>query len=89
MPVSELLWSGLELMIMGMGVVFILLGLLVFTVHGVSRLIQRFEANQPQPQPSPGAGPAPSTSTAQGNTELMAVISTAVHRFRSRRHTPR
>ncbi|RCX24793.1 OadG family protein [Thioalbus denitrificans] len=87
MPVSELLWSGLELMIMGMGVVFILLGLLVFTVHGVSRLIQRFEARQPQP--SPGAGPAPSASTAQGNTELMAVISTAVHRFRSRRHTPR
>lgn len=85
MPVSELLWSGLELMIMGMGVVFILLGLLVFTVHGVSRLIQRFEANQPQP--SPGVGPAP--SAAQGNTELMAVISTAVHRFRSRRHTPR
>ncbi|MDD3449359.1 MAG: OadG family protein [Gammaproteobacteria bacterium] len=87
MPVSELLWSGLELMIMGMGVVFVLLGLLVFTVHGVSRLIQWFEARRPQP--ATGAGTALSAPPAQGDAELMAVISAAVHRFRSRRHTPR
>jgi oxaloacetate decarboxylase gamma subunit len=58
MPVSGLLSAGLELMLMGMGVVFLLLTLLVYTLTYVSRFIQRTQVEPPTPELATPA-PAP------------------------------
>lgn len=80
MPVSEALTMGLELMLMGMGVVFLLLGLLVFTVQGVSRLVRLLEGAPARPASSAVLA----TTPPPGQDELVAVISAAVQRYRSR-----
>nr|VFK22264.1 MAG: oxaloacetate decarboxylase, gamma subunit [Candidatus Kentron sp. MB]VFK32657.1 MAG: oxaloacetate decarboxylase, gamma subunit [Candidatus Kentron sp. MB]VFK76016.1 MAG: oxaloacetate decarboxylase, gamma subunit [Candidatus Kentron sp. MB] len=76
MTVNELLGTGLNLMMMGMGVVFVLLGLLVVTVGGMSRLAHKL-AGEPLP-PEPPA--APPTGTA--DQQVLSVISAAIHKYR-------
>lgn len=82
---QELLQDGLALMALGMGVVFVFLTILVISVTLMSRLIGRF-------QPTPAAAEAGKKSlqpagSATQNDEVLAVISAAVHRYRSeRRH---
>ena len=78
---SNLLWEGVNLMVIGMGAVFVFLVLLVFATSVMSSLISRF---LPEPQ-------IPSTPTATGQQptqandgQLMAVIAAAIHRHRSR-----
>ncbi len=94
MPVSGLLSAGLELMLMGMGVVFLLLPLLVFTLTYASRFIQRIQEKSQAAEP---ATPAPLASQpasvvappalAQAGTDqdLVAVISAAIYRYRATR----
>ncbi|MBF0368358.1 MAG: OadG family protein [Magnetococcales bacterium] len=77
MPVSELIVSGFELMILGMGTVFAFLALLVVIVGQMSKFSQWVESKLPQP---PTARPAPAV---QGQ-EHLAVIAAAVHRYRTR-----
>lgn len=79
----ELLQDGLALMALGMGVVFVFLTILVISVTLMSRLIGRF-------QPVPAAvetskKPSPSQPPGAQSDEVMAVISAAVHRYRSNR----
>lgn len=77
---NNLLWEGVNLMMIGMGAVFVFLVLLVFATSIMSSLISRF---LPEPQ-------IPSTPTATGQPpqandgQLMAVIAAAIHRHRSR-----
>jgi len=80
---QELLQDGLALMALGMGVVFVFLTLLVISVILMSKLIGRF---QPVPVPVEAgrkSPPPPAASTEKD--EIMAVISAAVHRYRSTR----
>ncbi len=82
---QELLQDGLALMALGMSVVFVFLTILVISVTLMSKLIGRF---QPVPAASETGkkSPTPSVSSAQDD-EVVAVISAAVHRYRSsRRH---
>lgn len=77
----ELLQDGLALMALGMGVVFVFLTILVISVTVMSKLIGRF-------QPAPvvavaGKKSSPSHASSAQNDEVMAVISAAVHRYRS------
>jgi len=73
---NELLAEGLQLMGVGMGVVFLFLGLLVAVISLVSRLIQNFEAK--------AAGAA---ASATGNDEdLIEVVTEAVKRYRADHH---
>lgn len=73
MPINELLGEGLQLMLLGMGVVFLFLGLLVGVVTLISRIIQNIESKIEDP-----AGTAISPED-----ELLEVITTAVQRYRS------
>ena len=68
---NELLAEGLQLMGVGMGVVFLFLGLLVAVISLVSRLIQSFEQQ--------AASPAP----AHHDDDLIEVVSEAVKRYRA------
>jgi len=70
---NELMQQGLQLMVLGMGTVFLFLGLLIGVINAVSRIIQKFETVSPE---------AEHTSTAN-NQDLIEVISEAVKSYRS------
>ena len=79
---NHLLSEGLSLMLVGMGAVFVFLTLLVFATTFMSKLVARFA-----PTPSPVPVPAPSAtppSTSEDNQQLLAVITAAIHKHRSR-----
>ena len=74
-PMTELLLSGLKLMLIGMGIVFLFLALLVWIINVTARLVNTFQPVQEE------------TSAAKGGVEtdeaeLVAVISAAVRRSR-------
>ena len=73
MSIHELIGEGLQLMVLGMGVVFLFLGLLVGVITLISRIIQNFEARNPQP----------ADALISPEDELLEVISGAVQRYRS------
>ncbi|AJY52040.1 MULTISPECIES: OadG family transporter subunit [Halomonadaceae] len=79
----ELLQDGLALMALGMGVVFVFLTILVISVTLMSKLIDRF---QPAPIAVDASKKSPSSpAPVSQNDEMLAVISAAVHRYRSTR----
>ena len=74
---TELMSKGIELMIVGMGVVFLFLTMLVLAINLMSSLIQRFFPEAPNL-----AGPA--TSSVSGiDKNIIAAITAAVHQHRS------
>lgn len=75
---AQLLAEGVNLMLLGMLVVFVLLGVLVFVVGGMSRLARKLEG-EPEPVELP---PEPAIKP---DEELTSVISAAVHRYRRSR----
>ena len=79
---NELLSEAFNLMLAGMGFVFVFLTVLVFVTGYMSKLVNRFAPPVPEPSAAPAkAAPAPS---AMDDAELMAVISAAIKKYRSR-----
>ncbi len=77
MAVSDLLMQGVNLMLLGMGMVFTFLAILVVALNGMSRLAASITG--------PEAPTATSTGTSgESDAELIAVISAAINRFRNR-----
>ena len=75
---SELLMSGVELMVVGMGIVFLFLAMLVVAVNSMSALVERF-----LPAPLPVASPvATVTKSTVTDSSIVAAISSAVHQYR-------
>ena len=75
---DDLLQQGVELMLYGMGTVFTFLALLIIATTVMSAVLQRFA--KPEPVASPAAKPA----TTAKDDQLVAVISAAIHKYRSR-----
>jgi oxaloacetate decarboxylase gamma subunit len=76
MPITNLLMTGVELMLLGMGIVFSFLILLVLTLKVMSQLVGRFHSPEVPPK----------VSAAQPNvadTRLIAVLTAAVARYRA------
>ncbi|WP_372747251.1 OadG family protein [Litorivivens sp.] len=69
---TSLLAGGLELMVFGMGTVFVFLTVLVLVTATMSRLVQHFSPEQAPPN-TPSPEPSP---------ETLAVISAAIHKHR-------
>ncbi len=77
MAVTELLLSGLNLMLLGMGIVFSFLTVLVLAMSGMSWLAQRLEVTE--------SVTAPTSSRADsGSDELVAVVTAAINRYRAK-----
>lgn len=79
MPIADLMMTGLQLMLLGMGIVFGFLILLVFTLKLMSWLAGRFPTTE-----APASVPAPAQPAA-ADTPLIAVISAAIARYRADR----
>lgn len=82
MPVSDLLMQGVNLMLLGMGSVFVFLSVLVITMYGMSSLAQYLTKDEIHQGATP---PAAAPKAVEGDSELIAVISAAISRFRSSR----
>jgi oxaloacetate decarboxylase gamma subunit len=76
-----LLSTGVQLMLVGMGVVFSFLVLLVFTIKFVAMLLSKFAPEQLILTPEVHHPVA-----VNNTTEVTAAISVAVHRYRKNRH---
>ncbi len=77
MAVSDLLLQGVNLMFLGMGIVFTFLAILVVALTGMSRLAASLSG--PEAPPTAASG-----GTGTDDTELIAVITAAINRFRSK-----
>ncbi|MGD8908503.1 MAG: OadG family transporter subunit [Chromatiales bacterium] len=83
MPISEMLMSGVKLMAVGMGIVFVFLLALVFVMKGMSRLAMSIAERQAGAQALtyPPAGATQGEDNVRG--DLIAAISAAVSRYRA------
>ncbi len=86
MPVSALLMEGVWLMLLGMGIVFTFLIILVFALYGMSRLAAAIERRRGAVPLSAATEGAPHLVDQAADDELAAVIGAAVARYRSTRH---
>ncbi len=76
---GELLLSGVKLMLIGMGIVYLFLALLVWVIGINAKLIQRFSPVPPS-QLHPPAPTALSVANADSyEDDIVAVISAAIH----------
>jgi oxaloacetate decarboxylase (Na+ extruding) subunit gamma len=75
---GELISEGLNLMLLGMGTVFVFLTILVFVTSIMSALVQKYGAVQPTDLNDPGAAGQLDEAT------LFAVITAAIHAHRSK-----
>lgn len=78
MTTSALLQQGLQLMVLGMGSVFVFLVLLIVSMLLTARLVRAIESRH-QPEVVSDAASSPSTAT---NSEVVAAISAALQRYR-------
>lgn len=78
---AELIGSGVELMLIGMGIVFLFLAMLVIAINLMSALVQRFF---PEPPVTPVTLPMPTANTGNMDKNIVAAISVAVHQYRNK-----
>lgn len=76
---TELMMSGIELMVVGMGIVFLFLAMLVLAMNLMSALVQRYFPDAP-----PAANPMRPVASTGTDASVIAAISAAVHQYRSR-----
>jgi len=76
---NNLVLQGVELMLLGMGIVFSFLTILVFTLRGMSWLADRLDSGVA----AESAAAAP--INVSDNRQLVAVIAAAVARYRAQR----
>ncbi|OUS30898.1 hypothetical protein A9Q99_05145 [Gammaproteobacteria bacterium 45_16_T64] len=82
---NQLMWEGINLMMLGMGAVFVFLTLLVFTTTLMSKLVNKYAPPVPAPAEQPAASVnQPNEPNQVSDGQLLAVISAAIHRHRSR-----
>ncbi len=76
---NEMMSAGLELMLIGMGIVFAFLALLVVMVNIMTKVLRRFFS-------APSAPDMPLASASAGHTDagVIAAISAAVHQYRNK-----
>ena len=80
---ETLLQQGIELMVFGMGTVFVFLVVLIGVTNAMSAIVQRFFPEIP-PSLEPDRAVANAAADPQQDEQLIAVISAAVHKYRSR-----
>jgi oxaloacetate decarboxylase gamma subunit len=72
--------QGIELMLFGMGTVYVFLALLVVA----TQILSAFFKHYVKPEPQPVMPPAGKKNALANDDQLVAVISAAIHKYRSR-----
>jgi oxaloacetate decarboxylase gamma subunit len=85
MTPSELLLEGVELMLFGLGTVFLFLILLVLIIRVMSWVIERFAAKTPVPVSSASPSFAAKAAADNPSADVLAAIQSAIHQHRARR----
>ena len=80
---ESLMQQGVELMLYGMGTVFVFLTLLVILTTAMSALLSRFVKPE-LAVARRSAGPDAGAAVATDDKQLIAAISAAIHKHRSR-----
>ena len=81
MTTVDLIINGFNLMFLGMGIVFVFLVVLVFSMIGVSRLAANVDGQAETP--STNISTTANLASSEGSrAELVAVISAAIRRYR-------
>lgn len=73
---TELMSSGIELMLVGMGIVYLFLAVLVITINLMSSLVQRFFPEEP---------PAVKIASDGLDKRTIAAVGTAIHHYRNKK----
>lgn len=76
---NEMMSSGIDLMLIGMGIVFAFLAMLVIMVNIMTWVIKRFFPEAPVTITLPA-----SASTSHTDAGIIAAISAAVHQYRNK-----
>lgn len=76
---SELMMAGVELMLLGMGIVFVFLTILIFTLRGMCALAAWLDT----PQESPAPSVITVTDAGSVDPAIVAAISAAIKRYRT------
>jgi oxaloacetate decarboxylase gamma subunit len=74
---TEQMTSGIELMFVGMGIVFLFLAMLVFAINIMSALVQRFLPEIPVSKTVPGI-------SIDIDKSIVAAITAAVYQYRKK-----
>ena len=84
---SELFQAGVDVTLIGLGVAFALLTILVGVVHAMSAITRLVEGGSSRPLPAATAGAAkpPMTGQQPVKGEIAGVIAVAVRMYRNRR----
>lgn len=77
---SELMSDAINLMVVGMGFVFVFLIILVFLTSFMSKMVTKY---LPAPEPVAPKASKPKKPNASSDAQLLAVLSAAVAEFRS------
>jgi oxaloacetate decarboxylase (Na+ extruding) subunit gamma len=81
--IQTLMIDSLQLLFIGMGSVFIILGILIFLISMISKILPEEVVEQNFAKPKAVGH----TNTQTDNKELIAVISTAISAFKKRNST--
>jgi len=81
----NLLGDGILLMVVGMGAVFLFLVIMVLWITFSSRILSNFAHLLPETSTAPAPKRAPAKPAAEEDSTLLAVITAAIHKHRSRR----
>jgi oxaloacetate decarboxylase (Na+ extruding) subunit gamma len=76
---TELISSGVELMFIGMGIVYLFLAMLVVAINVMSAMVLRFF-----PEPRSTTSAVASVASGVADKQTIAAISAAIHQFRSK-----
>ncbi|OEC36120.1 oxaloacetate decarboxylase, gamma subunit [Pseudomonas cuatrocienegasensis] len=82
MTSSQLLLEGVELMLFGMGFVFLFLVLLIGAIHLMARVLARIAPAAAAPVVRQASVPVASSGP---SADVLAAIQTAIHQHRARR----
>lgn len=75
---NEMLSAGIEIMLIGMGIVYAFLALLIVTVNAMSAIVQRYFPDVPT------GTPTSQTQTSGQDAGTLAAIAAAVHQYRKK-----
>lgn len=86
MTLTEQMTAGLELMVLGMGIVFVFLGILIVSLRGMTALAAALQVKMPEPSGESQMAPKPVTDHGTADPAVVLAITAAVNHYRASRN---